>query len=150
MPNAPTKPTSDEVIAYTDGACSGNPGPAGLGVVMMWDDVRQELSEFLGHGTNNIAELTAVLRAAEAAPDRTRPLQIYTDSNYAIGILTKGWRAKANQELVARIKKELATFDSIRLIHVRGHAQIPLNERADELAVQATGQQASTGWVKLS
>ncbi|MEM9695263.1 MAG: RNase H family protein, partial [Myxococcota bacterium] len=97
----PVSPPRDgEIVAYTDGACSGNPGPAGLGVVLLFPDRRIEQSEYLGRATNNVAELTAIFRAlAEVQPDQ--PLVIYTDSSYSIGVLRKGWKAKANQELIA-------------------------------------------------
>lgn len=121
------------VIAYADGACTGNPGPAGLGVVVLDGDARTEISEGLGTATNNIAELTAIERTLEAVPDPARPLVIYTDSSYAIGVLSKGWKAKANVELVARLRAHLAKRPA-RFVHVRGHAGIPLNERADQLA----------------
>jgi ribonuclease HI len=58
---------------------------------------------------------------------------VHTDSQYAIGVLQKGWKAKANQELVARVRAVLATRD-VRLVYVPGHSGVPLNERADELA----------------
>lgn len=123
------------LIAYTDGACTGNPGPAGLGVVLVDQGVTRELSEYLGEGTNNIAELTAILRALELATDRQRSLIIHTDSQYAIGVLAKGWKAKANQVLIAKLRQELARRRPLaRFVYVRGHAGIPLNERADELA----------------
>jgi ribonuclease HI len=144
----PSKAVGDEVLVYADGACSGNPGPAGLGVVMLWDGERRELSEYLGQGTNNIAELTAILRAAEAMPDRKRPLHLYTDSSYAIGVLSKGWKAKANQELVAATKAALARLDDVKLFYVKGHAGVPLNERADALAVEAVRSRRNAGWVK--
>ncbi len=143
----PSKVHADEVLVYADGACSGNPGPAGLGVVMLWDDQRRELSEYLGKGTNNIAELTAILRAAEATPDPKRPLHVYTDSSYAIGVLSKGWKAKANQELVAAVKAALARIDDVRLFYVRGHAGVPLNERADALAVEAVRSKRKGPWI---
>lgn len=146
----PTVPEADEILVYADGACSGNPGPAGLGVVMIWDDHRRELSEFLGIGTNNIAELTAILRASEAAVDPDRPMRVYTDSSYAIGVLTKGWKAKANKELIAQIRKALERHRDVRLIHVRGHAGVPLNERADELAREAITNRRTTGWVDVA
>jgi ribonuclease HI len=146
----PSTVVGDEVLAYADGACSGNPGPAGVGVVMLWDDQRKELSEYLGHGTNNIAELTAILRAAEAMPDAARPLHLYTDSSYAIGVLSKGWKAKANQELVAAVKRALASLDEVKLLYVPGHAGVPLNERADALATSAVRSRTSPGWVKTS
>lgn len=126
-------------IVYTDGACTGNPGPAGLGVVILDGKERRELSEYLGQGTNNIAELTAIERALEmvAEMDRSRPVVLHSDSSYSIGLLTKGWKAKANTELVARIRELVRSFPDLRFVKVRGHAGVPENERCDELARQA-------------
>jgi ribonuclease HI len=139
------KKTAEEVdvpegaqVAYADGACSGNPGPAGLGLVFMDGDERIELSEYLGDGlTNNIAELTAVLRALEEAKDEARPLLIHTDSQYTIGVLQKGWKAKANTELIEELREALSTRPETRLHYVPGHSGVPLNERADALAREA-------------
>lgn len=136
------------ILVYTDGACSGNPGPAGLGVVVRYDGDQRELSEYLGHGTNNIAELTAIARALDAIPDKTSRVELYTDSQYAIGVLTKNWKAKANRELILDIKQRLAEFTGITLHYVRGHNGDPLNERADELAVQAVRSQTTTDWIQ--
>jgi ribonuclease HI len=133
MPKAP----KDSVIAYADGACSGNPGPAGLGVVVIDGQTRTEISEHLGQGTNNLAELTAIERVLDAVPEVGRPLVIHTDSSYAIGVLSKGWKAKANLALIERVRERLARRPATRLVHVRGHAGIELNERADELAREA-------------
>jgi ribonuclease HI len=135
----------EHVVAYTDGACSGNPGPAGLGVVLLRGQERQELSEYLGTATNNIAELTAILRAVEAHQGPL-PLVVHTDSQYAIGVLTKGWKPKVNQELISRIKQEITRVPQLRLVYVPGHAGVPLNERADELARAAVTARASSGW----
>ena len=121
---------------YTDGACTGNPGPMGLGVVILdlnGTPSRRELSEYLGIGTNNIAELTAILRGLEVLP-RDRPVVIYSDSAYAIGLLSQNWKAKANQELVARLRLLLREFPGVRFVKVAGHAGVPENERCDELA----------------
>ena len=126
----------DEIIAYTDGACTGNPGPMGIGVVLLDGGQRQELSEYLGAGTNNIAELTAILRAIELAP-QDRPLRIHTDSSYAIGVLSLGWKAKANQELIAGTKAAIKARARVTFIKVAGHSGIPENERCDELARDA-------------
>lgn len=127
------------LIVYTDGACTGNPGPAGLGVVILDGAERREISEYLGQGTNNIAELTAIERALEAVSDkaRDRPVVVHSDSSYAIGLLTKGWKAKANTELVERIRKLARTFAVLRFVKVRGHAGVPENERCDALAREA-------------
>jgi ribonuclease HI len=128
---------ADAWIAYTDGACSGNPGPAGSGVVLVSPDGKMhEGREYLGEATNNVAELTAILRALEWIPREARAILVHTDSQYAIGVLQKGWKAKANGELVARTKRVLQERGA-RLSYVPGHAGVPLNERADELARQA-------------
>ncbi len=146
----PTRPEDGEVLVYCDGACSGNPGPAGLGVIMLWDGGKRgkQLSEFLGRGTNNIAELTAILRAVEGVPDPSLPLRIFTDSTYSIGVLTKGWKAKKNKALIAEIKDAIADHGKVKLFYVKGHADIPLNELADQLAVQAVETRDSAGWTE--
>jgi ribonuclease HI len=143
---APERPEGDELLVYADGACSNNPGPAGVGVVALWDDQKRELSEYIGEATNNIAELTAVLRAIELARELGRPLRLYTDSQYSIGVLTKGWKAKANKELIAEIRVALDEHPNSKLFHVRGHEGVTLNEQADELAVRAVRDRRSTGW----
>jgi ribonuclease HI len=124
-------------IAYTDGACSGNPGPAGSGVVLVSPDGKMhEGLEYLGEATNNVAELTGILRAIEWSPSEVRGLVVHTDSQYAIGVLQKGWRPKANRELVA-VAKEAVQERRARLVYVPGHQGVSLNERADELAREA-------------
>ena len=141
----PTEPSPGETLAYADGACSGNPGPAGVGVVLLVDGRRRELSEYLGNATNNVAELTGILRAAEEC-DPSKPLSLYTDSRYAIGVVTGGMRAKKNQALIAAVQAALRRLERYSLHHVPGHAGVELNERADELAVQAVRDRDSTGW----
>ena len=133
---------ADAVHIYTDGACTGNPGPMGIGIVILdpsgpeQSAVRIEKGEYLGLGTNNIAELTAILRGLQLTA-RDRAVVIYTDSSYSIGILSLGWKAKANQELVAEIRALLRAFPQVRFVKVAGHAGVPENERCDELARQA-------------
>jgi ribonuclease HI len=135
------KVPSDAVIVYTDGACTGNPGPMGIGVVVVDGRERKELSEYLGQGTNNIAELTAIERALALCP-RERTVVVHSDSAYALGLLGQNWKAKKNQELVARLKKLAAQFKDIRWVKVAGHAGVPENERCDQLARQAIEEQA--------
>jgi ribonuclease HI len=106
-------------------------------VVILEGATRTEICEPLGQGTNNIAELTAIERVLDTISDTGRPLVIYTDSEYAVGVLSKGWKAKANLALVERVRERLAKRPATRLVHVRGHAGIELNERADELAREA-------------
>lgn len=129
--------TPDAWVAYTDGACSGNPGPAGCGVVLVGPDGKfHEGLEYLGQATNNVAELTGILRALEWVPHTARSIVVHTDSQYAIGVLQKGWKAKANQELVQRTKRAVQAR-SARLVYVPGHQGVALNERADQLAREA-------------
>ena len=127
------------VQLWTDGACSGNPGPMGIGIVAIDGAKRKEVGEYLGIGTNNIAELTAIDRALDLIGDdaRTRHLRVYTDSAYSIGVLSKGWKAKANQELIARMRRRLSSLPHIEFVKVSGHAGVPENERCDELARDA-------------
>ncbi len=143
---APPSTAGEQVLVYADGACSGNPGPAGLGVVIYADGTARELSEYLGPATNNVAELTAILRAAEALVDEPRPVVLKTDSQYAIGVLTKGWKAKANPELIRTTKAALAKLPALSIRYVEGHAGHAGNERADALARAAVSARASSGW----
>lgn len=133
---------SGSIIAYTDGACSGNPGPAGLGVVIIDGPKRIEISEYLGEATNNIAELTAVLRALGEL-EEGRAALIHTDSQYSIGVLQKGWKAKANTALIADLRASLSAHGRARLVYVPGHAGVLLNERADALAREAIRERKS-------
>lgn len=133
----PAPVAAGSLVAYTDGACTGNPGPAGVGVVVLLPTGRVEISEYLGEGTNNIAELTAVWRAVQEAAALDAPLVVHTDSQYAIGVLSKGWKAKANTELIMAIRETLRTRGKTSFVYVRGHSGIPLNERCDELAREA-------------
>lgn len=131
------------IHVYTDGACTGNPGPMGIGVVILdpasgtgGEPLRRELTEYLGTGTNNIAELTAILRGLQQLP-RGRSVVVYSDSAYSIGLLSQNWKAKANQELVAELRRLVREFQHVRFVKVLGHSGVPENERCDELARQA-------------
>jgi ribonuclease HI len=141
----PVAAVAAQWIAYTDGACSGNPGPAGSGMVLIEPGGKiHEGFEYLGaSSTNNVAELTGILRAVEAIPPHANSIAIHTDSKYAIGVLSLGWKAKVNQELVARARAVLATRTNVRLVYVPGHSGVPLNERADELAREAIRREKS-------
>jgi len=136
--SAPAVTMKDAWIAYTDGACSGNPGPAGSGVIIVEPGGKiHEGFDYLGEATNNVAELTGILVALAAIPGDAKGVVIHTDSQYAIGVLTKGWKAKVNQELIRTIRAAIAARAMVRLVYVPGHAGVPMNERADELAREA-------------
>lgn len=127
----------DAIHVWTDGGASPNPGPSAIGVVIVDGKSQLELSEFLGDGTNQIAELTAMLRGLQEVADRQRTVVVYSDSAYAIGLLSQGWKAKANVELVAELRELGRQFRDLRFIKVLGHSGIPLNERTDQLATAA-------------
>ncbi|HVK86414.1 MAG TPA: ribonuclease H [Kofleriaceae bacterium] len=137
---ATAKAPANAIHVWTDGACTGNPGPAGLGVVIIDGDKTRELSEYLGQGTNNIAELMAILRGLEEVADRSRPVVVYSDSAYSIGLLTQNWKAKANQQLVEKLRGLTKQFGDLRFVKVAGHAGVALNERVDELARAAVSR----------
>jgi len=122
---------------YTDGASSGNPGPAGIGVVLIYGDKKKEISSFIGSATNNIAELAAIKAGLEKLKRFDLPVRIFSDSSYAVGLLTKGWKAKANQELVFEIRSLMKNFSDLAFIKVKGHSGIKENEVADFLATSA-------------
>jgi ribonuclease HI len=137
-----------EVTFYTDGACSGNhregrQGRMGAGIVGIANGHRREWSIPLGAGTNQMAELLAVKAALLKVKDRPRThVTIITDSQYAIGCLTGGWKVIANRELVDDLRPLIAECASFRMQKVAGHAGQADNERADKLAVQATQEGA--------
>jgi len=139
-PGAAPAMSENAIHVWTDGACSGNPGPCGVGVVVIDGKEQKEISEYLGEGTNNIAELTAILRGLQTVTDRARTVIVYSDSAYSIGLLTQAWKAKANKELVAELRALTKEFTDLRFVKVAGHAGIPLNERVDYLATSAVAR----------
>lgn len=140
----PEPALENPIHVWTDGGCVPNPGPAGIGVVVVDGTARKEVSEYLGNGTNNIAELTAIVRGLEVAKSiaTDRPVVVYSDSQYAIGLLTKNWKPKANVELVAHLRKLLKGFPLVRFVKVAAHTGIALNERVDQLAAAAIQRRA--------
>lgn len=136
LPEAP----ANAIHVWTDGACTGNPGPAGLGCVVIDGEQVVELSEYLGDGTNNIAELMAIMRGLETVSDRQRPVLVYTDSQYSIGVVSMSWKAKANVELIGKIRLLCKEFKDLKFVKVAGHAGVALNERVDELARNAVSR----------
>ena len=135
------------IVIHTDGACSGNPGPAGIGVFFERPDGEiLEHSEFIGEGTNNIAELTAILRALEMLKPEEQEAHVllYTDSAWSLGVLVGGWKAKANLELITAIKERMLSTPDVELLKVRGHAGHSGNEEADALATMAVRRESTT------
>lgn len=142
---------SKGVVIYTDGACSGNPGPGGWGVVMTYGAHEKELYGGVPHTTNNRMELTAAIKALEALK-RPTPVEIVTDSQYVRQGITQwlhgwkknGWKTAAkkpvkNRDLWERLDAAMRPHD-VRWHWVKGHAGHPENERADELARQGIAQ----------
>lgn len=126
------------IAAYTDGASSGNPGPAGIGVVLRFGSHEKEISKHIGIATNNVAELMAIKTALKAIRTTQIPVRLYTDSQYCFGLLSLGWKPKQNEKLVADIKKLMERFKDLRILKIKAHDGINDNERADRLAREAT------------
>ena len=137
---------ANEIVIYTDGAARGNPGPGGLGVVMMYGKHRKELSEGFKLTTNHRMELLAVIRGLETLKRDDLKVKIYTDSRYVSDAVNKGWvfnweakrfKKKKNVDLWQQFL-ELYRRYSVSFVWVKGHASIPENERCDQLAVEAS------------
>lgn len=127
-----------QVEMYADGACSGNPGPAGIGVVLKCGERRKEFGTALGDATNNIAELQSVIEGLKLlkAPEQTE-LTIFTDSQLVVGFLSKDWMPKHNVELVDEMKGLVQKCRSFKVVKVKGHNGIPENEACHLLAQSA-------------
>ncbi len=138
-------------IAFTDGACKGNPGPAGAGAcVQLPDGRRAELSLSLGTATNNVGELTAVGLALDALDHAEwpadAPVALFSDSKYANGVLTQGWKAKANRELILGLRERLSARPGLDFHWIAGHVGVDGNERADALANDGVAGRTETRW----
>jgi ribonuclease HI len=134
-----------QVVIYTDGACSGNPGPGGWGAILIYGDTERDLSGGELATTNNRMEMTAAIEALAALKKPCR-VELHTDSQYLRQGITqwlpnwkrRGWRTAAgepvkNEDLWRRLDEARARHD-VTWKWVRGHAGHPLNERADALA----------------
>ena len=137
------------VEIFTDGACSGNPGPGGWGALLRCRGTEKELSGFEKETTNNRMELTAVINAL-AALKKSCDISLYTDSKYVMDGVTSwlpkwkqnGWKTSNKKSPVKNVDlwqrlDELTALHEIRWIWVRGHAGHAENERVDELARRA-------------
>jgi len=135
-----------QITIYSDGAARGNPGPGGYGIVLISGEFHKEISEGYLHTTNNRMELMAVIVALEALKIPGSEVTIYTDSKYVADAVTKGWvynwvkkrfKGKKNSDLWLRFL-EIYKKHVVNFVWVKGHANNPLNERCDELAVAAS------------
>ena len=144
--------SEDIVEIFTDGACSGNPGPGGWGVVMRWNGHEKELSGFEAETTNNRMELMAAIRGLEQLKRNVGKVRITTDSTYVKDGITKwifgwkknGWKTASkkpvkNKDLWIRLDEALKGKD-VEWDWVKGHAGHPENERCDEMARLAIKQ----------
>ncbi len=141
-----------KVDIFTDGACSGNPGPGGYGTILRAGGVEKELSGGEANTTNNRMELMAVIIGLKALR-RPCDITIYTDSQYVANGITKGWaegwkkngwrkadkKPALNSDLWETLLSELSKHE-YRIIWLKGHAGHPENERCDKLAVAASQQ----------
>lgn len=135
------------VTIYTDGACSGNPGPGGWGSILMYGEHKKELSGGENPSTNNRMEMTAVIKALESLKEVCQ-VELYSDSKYVLDALEKGWAVGWRKRgWVKSDKKPALNSDlweillnlyekhEVNLHWVKGHANNPYNNRCDELAV---------------
>lgn len=145
-PQKADKKSQKTVVIYTDGACSGNPGAGGYGVVLLYGGKRKEMSEGYRLTTNNRMEVLAVIKGLEALKEPCQ-VTLYSDSKYVVDAIEKGWVKKWKANGWYRTKKEKASNVDLweRLLvqlerhqvtfqWVKGHADNPENERCDELA----------------
>ncbi len=134
------------ITIYTDGAARGNPGPGGYGAVLMSGQFRKELSDGFEMTTNNRMELLAVIVALEALKIENSQVTIYSDSKYVVDAVEKGWiwnwvkirfKGKKNEDLWLRFLKVYQKH-KVKFVWIKGHDNIPENERCDQLAVEAS------------
>ncbi len=134
------------IIMYTDGAAKGNPGRGGYGVVLMSEKYRKEISQGYKYTTNNRMELLAVIVGLEAMKKSGNNVTIYSDSKYVVDSINKKWiygwvkkdfAGKKNPDLWKRYIK-IAKNQNIKIIWIKGHANIKENEVCDKLAVKAS------------
>lgn len=137
---------------YTDGACSGNPGPGGWGAVLRYKNHTKEISGYCAETTNNRMELTAVIKALESLKEPCE-VTIHSDSKYFCDGITKGWvrnwqqnnwkksdkKPALNSDLWQKIL-ELFSIHEPEIVWVKGHAGHPENERCDFLATTAISE----------
>ncbi len=140
---------SKEVIIYTDGACSGNPGPGGWGTILMYKDTKKEINGGNPDTTNNIMEITAVIEGLKLLKEPCK-VQIYSDSAYVVNAFNQHWIENWIKKNWQNSKKEpvknkelwlelyaLVKQHEVKFIKVKGHSDNEFNNRCDELARNA-------------
>lgn len=139
----------EKVIIYTDGACSGNPGPGGWGTILMYKDTKKEISGGSKDTTNNIMEITAVIEGLKLLKFPCK-VDLYSDSAYVVNAFNQGWinnwrknnwktaskEPVKNRELWEELY-ELTNMHKVNFIKVKGHSDNEYNNRCDELARNA-------------
>lgn len=130
----------ENIHIYVDGACSGNPGPSGIGVYLKYKNYEKTYASYIGNATNNIAELTAILEGLKLITNKNHDIIIYTDSQYCIGVLHLSNNAVANIELIAEIKEYMKLFKTVNFIKVKAHNGNHGNEIANKLATDIVKQ----------
>jgi len=136
----------EHIQIYTDGSSRGNPGPGGYGTLLMWGKHRKELSQGYRRTTNNRMELLAVIAGLDTIKKNDLPITVYSDSQYVVNSVEKGWLktwiktdfagGKKNKDLWKKYH-ELAKNLSVKFVWVKGHANNPYNNRCDALATEA-------------
>ncbi len=135
-----------KITIYTDGAASGNPGPGGFGTVLLSGQHRKELSGGFRRTTNNRMELLAVIAGLEALKQIPCEVTVYSDSQYVVKAVEESWvfswekkgfAKKKNPDLWRRFL-EIYRKHVVKFVWVKGHSNIPENERCDKLAVAAS------------
>ena len=131
------------VTIYTDGACIGNPGPGGWAAILVKGGKRKVVSGGADHTTSQRMEVTAAIHGL-AALSRPCEVSLYSDSQYLVSTMTKGWKRRANLDLWEALDRE-ASRHSVRFLKVPGHSGVPLNEEADKVAGREARARARPG-----
>ena len=126
-----------KVTIYTDGACIGNPGPMGIGFILQCNGHHLKVARYIGKGTNNVAELTAVIEAFKAIKNKKVHAVLHTDSQLVYGFLKGTSKARALRHYAEEMKKLAAEFGKLEVVKVTAHADDTMNNTVDKLARKA-------------
>lgn len=139
---------TSEIEIFTDGACSGNPGKGGFGIILKYQDKEKEVTQGFRRTTNNRMELLSVIVALQHLKTKDIPITIYSDSQYVVKAIEEKWLdnwikgnfkgGKKNRDLWIKYYQLSQEFKKIKFIWIKGHANNPYNNRCDILAVKAS------------